>query len=404
MIKKVLVTQLRPGMYLHELVADWMSHPFVRNRFLLDTQETIDKIIAAGIHEAYIDASRGADVPGAPSAVQVSRQIEGEMRAAARQPLPDVRSSLAEEMVRARKIQVHACEVVRTVMKDVRLGRAIDLEQVEPLVEDITGSLWRNEGALLSLLRIKTHDNYTFMHSVAVCALMVTFCRALKLDRDTTRQAGLGALLHDTGKMNVPEPILNKPGRYTEAEFEVMKRHPRDGYEILLRAPQIGPVPLDIALHHHERMDGKGYPEKLPGAQISLMARMAAIVDVYDAITSVRCYHTAMLPTEALKVMWEWSKFHFDPQLMRAFMSTIGIYPVGTLVRLESGRLAVVIEQHASEVLSPSVKVVFSTKSGLHIAPQILDLSKPYGPGGADRIVKHEDPQDWDIDPMLYLG
>jgi putative nucleotidyltransferase with HDIG domain len=400
MIKKIAVSALLPGMYLHDLVADWMSHPFLRSRFLINDQATIDKVVAAGIREAYIDSSRGLDVLDAPTAEQVSAQIEAEMKAAVAEEIPVVRVSLAEEMVRARKIKLQASKVIRSVMNDARLGQALNLKEVEPLVEDITRSIGRNQSALLSLLRLKTHDDYTFLHSVAVCALMVTFCKSLKLDADVTREAGLGALLHDTGKMRVPDAILNKPGRFTDAEFDVMKRHSRDGYDILRATPGIGDVPLDIALHHHERMDGTGYPERLPGEQISMMARMTAIVDVYDAITSDRCYHVGMPPAEALKKMWEWSKFDFDQTLMRAFISTIGIYPVGTLVRLESGRLGVVTELHPTQIMKPSVRVFFSTKSNLHITPALIHLSRS---GVNDKIASHEDPAKWAIDPMLYL-
>lgn len=400
MIKKIAVSELLPGMYLHELVADWMSHPFLRSRFLIHDQQTIDKIVASGIREAYIDSSRGIDVPDAPTQAQVSQQIEAEMKAAVTGEMPMGHVSLADELVRARKIQSQAGRVIRAVMQDARLGRALNMEDVEPLVEDITNSIGRNQSALLSLLRLKTHDDYTFLHSVAVCTLMVTFCKSLKLDAATTREAGLGALLHDTGKMRVPDAILNKPGRFTDAEFEVMKRHPRDGYDILRATPGIGEASLDIALHHHERMDGTGYPERLSGDRISLLARMAAIVDVYDAITSDRCYHVGIPPAEALKKMWEWSKYDFDQTLMRAFISTIGIYPVGTLVRLESGRLGVVTELHTSEILKPSVRVFFSTKSNLHIPSELIDLSRA---GSTDRIASHEDPAKWGIDPMLYL-
>lgn len=403
MIKKIPVSSLRPGMYLHDLVADWMSHPFIRNRFLIRDQHTIDKIVAAGIREAYIDSARGIDAPGAPTQTQVNAQIEAEMKAAAAQRMPEVQVSLAEELVRARRIQSQASRVIHAVMQDARLGRALNMAEVEPLVEDITNSISRNQSALLSLVRLKSHDDYTFLHSVAVCTLMVTFCKALKLDPALTREAGLGALLHDTGKMRVPDAILNKPGRFTDAEFEVMKRHPRDGYDILRATPGLSDVALDIALHHHERMDGTGYPERLPGDNISIVARMAAIVDVYDAITSDRCYHSGIPPAEALKKMWEWSKFDFDQTLMRAFISTIGIYPVGTLVRLESGRLGVVTELHASEILKPSVRVFFSTKSNLHIPPQLIDLSRPSG-AVADKIVSHEDPLKWGVDPLLYLA
>jgi HD-GYP domain-containing protein (c-di-GMP phosphodiesterase class II) len=274
---------------------------------------------------------------------------------------------------------------------------------VAPVVEDITASILRNPGALMSLLRIKTKDDYTFLHSVSVCTLLVAFCRTRDMDADTIYQAGLGGLLHDTGKALVPDSILNKPGRLTDEEFAIVRKHPRDGYEILKQTPGIGPIPLDITLHHHERHDGSGYPDKQGAAEIGELAQMAAIVDVYDAITADRCYHKGMPAAEALRKIYEWSKFHFNPQLVQAFMRCVGIYPVGTMVMLESGRLGVVVEAHETNLLAPKVNVFFNTKKNIYIKPETVDLSRALGFGGGDKIVRHESPQRWGVDPMKFM-
>jgi HD-GYP domain-containing protein (c-di-GMP phosphodiesterase class II) len=276
------------------------------------------------------------------------------------------------------------------------------MEAVEPVVAGITESILRNSGALIGLMHIKNKDDYTFLHSVSVCTFMVAFCRSAGLDAETTRQGGLGGLLHDTGKALVPDAILNKPGRLTDEEFDIIRRHPRDGYEILLKTPGVGDIPLDITLHHHERVDGSGYPEKLAGDQISTLSKMAAIVDVYDAITADRCYHKGMSPTDALRKIFEWSKFHFDPTLVKAFMRCVGIYPVGTLVLLESNRLGIVTEHNEESLLQPKVKVFFDVKNG-YIPPVEVDLSKPMGKGGADKIVSHESAEKWKIDTQRFM-
>lgn len=404
MIKKIPVSRLKPGMYLHDLNVDWMSHPFVRNQFLIGSEEEIARIIGLGVHEIYIDTDLGLDVGSdAPTAAEVRAEIESEMFKAAETPAPQ-RLSLAEEIGRARKIHQHAHRVVRTVMNDVRLGKAVPIEQVEEVVETITESILRNSGALIGLSGIKDKDEYTFLHSVSVCALMVTFARGLGLDADSIRQAGIGGLLHDTGKIKVPNEILNKPGRLTDEEFAIMKSHPEEGWKVIREIPGIHQIPLAITLSHHERMDGSGYPHKMPGEEIPQLVRMAAIVDVYDAITSDRCYHKGMPAPEGLRKLWEWSKFHFDPKLVQLFMRTVGIYPVGSLVRLESGRLAIVIEQSEGSLLTPRVKAIFSTRSNVYITPQEIDLSRPVGQGGADRIAGHEDPGKWQIDIARYLG
>ena len=270
--------------------------------------------------------------------------------------------------------------------------------------QDITESILRNPGALVGLLRIKTKDDYTFLHSISVCALMVAFCRSRGLDAATTHQAGLGGLLHDTGKALVPDAILNKPGPLSPEEFALVKRHPRDGHAILLQTPEVGPIPLDITLHHHERRDGSGYPDGLAGDAIGELAQMAAIVDVYDALTSERSYHKAIPAADALRKIYEWSKFHFNPVFAQDFMRCVGIYPVGTMVKLESGRLAVVIEAHESNLLAPKVNVFFSTRSNAYIKPETVDLSRGLGFGGGDKIVGHESAAKWQVDPMRFFA
>jgi HD-GYP domain-containing protein (c-di-GMP phosphodiesterase class II) len=405
MLKKVDSSQLRVGMYLHDLECGWMEHPFVRGRFLLSSEDEIRKIHAAGIRIAVIDARRGQDVDDAPTVAEAREETESELRelAAAATAAP-ARTSMAEELQRAINIRRQAAGLVREVMQDARLGKAVQLDRVAPVVENITASILRNPGALLGLLRIKNKDDYTFLHSVSVCTLLVAFCRSRKLDEETTYQAGLGGLLHDTGKALVPDHILNKPGRLTEEEFAVIKRHPRDGYEILKKTPAIGPIPLDITLHHHERRDGSGYPDRLAGDAIGELAQMAAIVDVYDAITADRVYHKGLPAAEALRKILEWSKFHFNPAYAQEFVRCVGIYPVGTLVLLESGRLGVVVEPHESGLLTPKVNVFYNTRSETYIRPETLDLARGLGFGGGDRIVSHEMAAKWRVDPLQFMA
>ncbi len=403
MIKKIPAELIKPGMFIHDLNVDWMDHPFVRNKFIVHNDEEIAKISVTGVREVYIDTERGLDLADAPTLEEVNATLDADLLRIAEAPSPIVRISYSEELARAQKIHLQATNAVKQVMRDVRMGQAIQMENVANVVEDITESVLRNSGALVGLSAIKDKDEYTFLHSVSVCTLMVTFAQSMGLDRELIRLAGTGGLLHDTGKMKVPNSILNKPGRLTEAEFAIMRTHPEQGWKILKEIEGMEAIPLDITLHHHERMDGTGYPHKLPGSEISQMAQMAAVVDVYDAITSDRCYHVGMPATEGLRKLWEWSKFHFNPELVQAFMRTVGIYPVGTLVRLESGRLGIVLEQNEGSLLQPKLKVIFSTKSNTYITPAIVDLARPMGLGGADKIMGHEDPIKWGINVSLFL-
>ncbi|WP_075794090.1 HD-GYP domain-containing protein [Massilia putida] len=403
MLKKVDSSQLRVGMFIHDLDCGWMEHPFVRNRFVITTEDEIRKILAAGIRTVAIDCARGLDVSNAPTVAEAEAATEAEVAAIAAQPITPLRTTLAEEFDRAMTIRRQAAGLVKTVMQDARLGKAVEMDRVSPVVENITASILRNASALLGLSAIKNKDDYTFLHSVSVCTLLVAFCRSRQMDAETTYQAGIGGLLHDTGKALVPDAILNKPGRLTEEEFEIVRRHPRDGYDLLRRSPEIGAIPLDITLHHHERRDGTGYPDRQGEQDISELAQMAAIVDVYDAITADRCYHKGMPAAEALRKMYEWSKFHFNPALTQEFMRCVGIYPIGTLVLLESGRLGVVVEPHETSLLTPKVNVFYSTRSQTYIKPQVVDLARGVGHGGGDKIVRHESPEKWQVDPLRFL-
>ena len=260
-IKKIDVSQLKTGMYIHDLNCDWMEHPFFRKQFKLSTQKEIDTILDAGIHSIYIDASKGLDVKHAPTQEEVQQNLEEEfVQLAIQNNESQARTDFNDEVVHALLVRDHAKHQVASMMKDVRLGKAIEMDEVDPIVDDVTSSILRNPSALTSLLRIKTGDDYTFLHSVSVCALMITFCRSAGMDSKTVRQAGIGGLLHDMGKAMIPDSILNKPGNLTDKEFDTMRQHPQIGFNLLERMPDIGPIPLDIALHHHERMDGTGYP------------------------------------------------------------------------------------------------------------------------------------------------
>ena len=286
------------------------------------------------------------------------------------------------------------------MFSEARMGKAVNSETARSLVEEISDSVTRNPSALISLARLKTADDYTYMHSVAVCALMVALAKQINLNEEHTRSAGMAGLLHDLGKAAIPLAVLNKPGKLTDEEFTVIQSHPVHGYLMLKEGGSVEDAVLDACRHHHEKMDGSGYPDKLKGEEISLIARMTAICDVYDAITSDRPYKRGWDPAESLRRMAEWTKGHFDPRLFQAFVKSIGIYPVGSLVRLTSGRIGVVTEQGLQSLTSPKVKVFFSTKSDLRIPPVIIDLAEP---GCAEKIVAREDPDQWKFPDLIEL-
>ncbi len=294
---------------------------------------------------------------------------------------------MAAELKAAAAICHRGRQAVTAMFNEARMGHTVTAENCLPLVEEISGSVHRNPGALVSLARLKSRDDYSYMHSVAVCALMVVLARHTGMDEAGCREAGLAGLMHDVGKALMPLDLLNKPGKLTETEFDIIRTHPEQGHGLLLGGQAVLASTLDVALHHHERVDGTGYPRRLSGDALSTLARMSAICDVYDAITSNRPYKSGWDPAQSIARMASW-KGHFDPELFTAFVQSLGIYPTGSVVRLASGKVAVVVEQNPDKLVSPVVKVFFSTKSQLPVLPVLLDLARP---GTQDRIEGREE-------------
>ncbi|HNH34854.1 MAG TPA: HD-GYP domain-containing protein [Rhodocyclaceae bacterium] len=398
MLKKIPVEKVRVGMYIQEFCGSWMDHPFWRGSFVLKETGDLRRIRESGVREVRIDTSKGLDVT--PDVEEVGDTVPVVQDSTeAKNPAPagpasmSERSSMQEEIKRAARTVAKAKEAVASMFQEARMGKALDANDALPLVEEISSSVFRNPGALISIARLKNKDEYTYMHSVAVCALMVALARQMGQDDDQAREAGLAGLVHDVGKMMIPDAVLNKPGKLTDEEFALVKRHPEEGHKLLLEGQNIVESTLDVCLHHHEKMDGTGYPHRLPAEKISVFARMGAVCDVYDAVTSNRPYKSGWDPAESLKRMAEW-KGHFDERIFQAFVRSLGIYPIGSLVRMESGRLAVVVEQSEKSLLTPRVRAFFSTKSGTHLKPELIDLARA---NIQDRIIAREDPAKWGI-------
>ncbi len=409
MLKKIRVDQVRLGMHLHALEGAWMDHPFWKTRFIIREQEQLTKLQESVIAEVWIDPDKGLDVleeavvppiaVTAPAPAQVPVPVAAALPATpparparTSTPVPAPSKSFAEEMRTATAVCKRGKAQVEKMFGEARLGRAIDAEACAPLVQEISDSVIRNPGAIVSLARLKTQDDYSYMHSVAVCALMVALGRELGFDEEQCRIAGTAGLLHDVGKALMPLDILNKPGKLTDAEFDVMRSHPMRGYELLVEANGADPAAIEVCLHHHERFDGGGYPHKLTNDKLNQLVRMGSICDVYDAITSDRPYKNGWDPADSIGKMASW-KGQFDPVVFATFVKSVGIYPTGSLVRLHSERLAVVIEQNPAVLTAPVVRVFFSLKSGMPVSLQRLDLAG----GTNDRIIGREPPDRWNF-------
>jgi HD-GYP domain-containing protein (c-di-GMP phosphodiesterase class II) len=399
MLKKIAVAHLRLGMHVHKLEGRWIEHPFWKTRFMLDSVDDLKRMQGSGLAECWIDTRLGLDVAAPAEPVVVAPQPAPAPAPAPAASRAEASRSFSEELREAADICQRGRGAVLAMFSEARMGRSVDAAGCLPLVEEITQSMQRNPGALVSLARLKTRDDYSYMHSVAVCALMVTLARQIGLGDEATRQAGLAGLMHDIGKAVMPLDVLNKPGRLTEAEFSVIRGHPERGHALLLEGEGATPQMLDVVLHHHERIDGKGYPHQLPAERISQLARMGAICDVYDAITSNRPYKAGWDPAESIARMASWQG-QFDMTLFAAFVQSLGIYPTGSLVQLASGRLAVVVEQSPRNLTAPVVKIFYSTKSQMRVPPQRLDLSQP---GCSDRITGRHAHKDGDFGDLNEL-
>ncbi len=398
MIKKINLQDLTIGMWIERFPGTWIERPFWKQSFMLTDLKDLQTIQKSGIPYLWINTDRGRDITRTPIAEPPPEVIidapQEPKPLSAVETMEFERENVEKEIQLAYLICEEAREAVSSMFGMSYFGKSIDIEEARNIVAKLIQSIERNRDAILSIAIVKTEMEYTFTRSVTVAGLMIALAFALELDKEQIEEAGIAGLLFDVGMMSVPPEIRFKKKPLTEAEMQVVKRHPIEGYNILKEKGQYSDAVLDVSLHHHERLDGKGYPDQLVGDEIPPLSRMAAICAAYESLVSDRPYRRAIRSTEAIRELFKRSMTQFDATMLEAFVKTVGIYPIGTLVRLKSDRLAVVVAQSRLSLLKPDVKAFYSIKSGVRITPEIVCLSSSHV---LDEIVSSEDTSTWGL-------
>ena len=370
---KVPVDVLEIGMYVSDLDRPWIETPFIFQGFLITNESELDQLHQYCEH-VYIDRAK--------SQVQIPQARLRNLARAESEPVIQPRPQMPylkqfeEEFPRAKKIYERVHAQIKTSFRDVRIGRALRSAEIRASVEEIIQSIVRNPDAMMLMTNMKAMDDYMVIHSMNVCILSLILARFLGVEEDAMQDLGIGALLHDVGEIRLPRELLNKPSDLSAEEHATMQKHTEYGASILKHNGGIPDEAVDIALHHHERVDRSGYTNKLGGQEISLNAKIVGIVDVYDSLTSTTPYRSYISSTDALKSMYDWRGTLFDSTLVENFIQCIGIYPVGSTLELNSGEVGIVISASPENRLFPKMLLIKDGNNNFYDPPRIINLSQ----------------------------
>lgn len=397
---KVDASKLEEGMYVCELDRPWEDSPFVFQGFLLRNARDV-ATVAENCEWVYIDVVRSIHMdPKKRRALDSARRGGGvhsfstvtvDKSGASRKPLfsrfgkifgsgrrkGKGGSGFTEALKPAVETRIQTDNLVKTMMSDIRMGKSIDTRAAKEAVASCVDNVMMNRDAALLLTRLRNKDEYTSEHSLNVAIISIAFGRHMGMNRAQLNEVGLCGLMHDMGKMLTPDEVLNKPGRLTDDEMDIMKRHPADGKEILLATQDVMDHVIDTAWGHHERLNGSGYPRGVDAADIPLYTRMVTIADVFDAITGDRVYRKGETAEKALSIIHRESGKFYDESLVIKFIENIGTYPLGTIVELHNGEIGIVVENSPTHRLRPKVKLLLTEARKRRLEPRIVDLSKP---------------------------
>lgn len=403
MIRQIPIAALLPGMYVVDLHKRWLDHNIWLPQFMVRDDAQIARLVAEGIKEVSIDTTRGRDLPPSelPTPRPGGRRHHDERLLAASCRLPQGNVSLDEERRRAALLLKEANKTVIELLLDARCGRHVEVGRLEPVVARMSESVRRNPDALAPIARIKGHDSYDTEHAVATAALIIAFGRQQQLPETEIEKMAVGALVKDIGQAAIDARLIAKRGQLSNDEFSLVQSHVEEGLAVLEATARLPETTIAVVLEHHERYNGAGYPFHVPGDDISLAGRMAAIVDTYDAMTSDRPYRAALSPSHALQQLYEQGGQLYDPQLVGAFVRTVGVYPVGTLVLLESGHLAVVTQSNPDLPLQPQIRVIYHAGRRQYVTPVEIDLARKLG-NHYGQIVRAESFERWGLSAQRW--
>ena len=384
------VNQLQPGMYVLAIASQTGAMEIAQTGLVTNRQQ-VDALIRRGVLTVRVDLAR-SKLPGIEQVVSPSpAHSAGSARPAG--------SGEGREL-KIRRLYQEARELQGKFIRHLKAGEPIDITPLAAVAEEMVDTMFTHGDAMLCLARIRAKDAYLMEHSMNVAILLANFGRYLGLERNVLKELTLGGLLHDVGKIMTPDEVLNKPGKLTDEELEVMREHVVHSHDILAATAGITPIMLEVAANHHERLDGTGYPQRLKGDQLSLYTRMSGIVDVYDAVTADRVYKQGMQPTQAFRILLKGIDQHFDAELVTKFIKCMGVYPVGTLVQLSNQRLAVVMQRNEQQPLKPVVKVIYHATQRHYLEVQWLDLARN---GGQESIESTVDPKEFGINLANFV-
>lgn len=345
------------GMYVSQLDRPWVETPFLFQGFHVNSPQDIQEL-RKYCEYVYVDEEQSRVTITAKPINSAASAADSAKVVLKTDNAPKDLGDFRHQLNTAIKVHENTKLFINRVMHDIRLGKNVDVKQAKQLVSQLAENVVTNPTALVWLTQLKNKDEYTSLHSLNVCILSLFFGRSLQLPENQLHTLGLGALLHDVGKLKVPAEVLNKPGRLSDEEFGVMKQHTVFGYDLMRNQGELSNDALDIIVQHHERLNGRGYPYQLEHGQISEYSKIVSIVDVYDAITSKRVYHTETTPFNALNDIYKLREKEFDKRLVEQFIKCLGIYPIGSLVELSTGQVGIVVFFSEKSHLSPTVMLV----------------------------------------------